>query len=587
MRFLSFVKLLRVDSLISNQSALLVFVLSLFVFLPFSRFGVDLHHDGIVFVSALLVRHGFRVHSEVYNHYGPILNWIQAVELLIFGDRLIVLRVSSSIALAASAAITYIYSRRFFGKIVAIGAVIAWVACTSFLNVDMQMFPWSSDYLLLGNSIALLLASSIYVKSTKIQIRTMGIGFILGINCFIKIHPSLLILLAVICGAIMFVGVRQTWKLIQGVIASFFIVFLLLFFFGSVSDWWLQTISMTSRTYTGTSQFLQGFKANVLVNGVPGLFSMVLCLWFAKSIFKFKITRNISSLGILLLRVTSITFLFWIFMIDKSFTTLNPTLFLWSVVLGSLIYAAAWIERIKVVDIAKKFPLVVLLAVSIGSLFQLFPMVDRRHLWWSTLPALVLLLNEIQRKQRIEVSKIFVLILSISLLFPALLNAKATLGNNFVKIESSEPLNGMLVSNDFNVAYGGYMDLISHYQDSLGPRPVLSFCGDTLFTSLGKTLSQPDAYFGYWLLPENVYDWQIRLSFIQNLRPLIWVCWPYVDYEIPLSSFGYRIVNRPKCLNEIDRFNTFGLHGFLAVPDEWPMNPREIGLETQSVCGDS
>ena len=217
-------------------------------------------------------------------------------------------------------------------------------------------------------------------------------------------------------------------------------------------------------------------------------------------------------------------------------------------------------------------------------MFQVFPMVDRRHLWWSTLPALVMLLHEINRYQRKEVKRIFVVFLTASLLLPALAHASETLDVKRVKVENAEPLNGMLVSKDFNAAFGGYINLISKYQDLHGDKPVLTYCADGLFTTLGRNLRQPDPYFVYWMFPKNVYDHQNRLSFIQKFRPMIWVCWPYVDYEGPLFEMGYRIVNRPKCLSGVDRFNTFGLSGFLAIPDEWPKSPSETGLEKVDVC---
>jgi hypothetical protein len=585
LKSLSVVGNTRLKLIFSNRSAVLIFALTLLFFLPFSRLGVDAHHDGIMFSSALLVRHGLRVQSEVFNQYGPISNLLQSFEILVFGDRLIVLRAFSAIVLAASATFTYLASKRFFGELIAIGAVISWVACAPFLDVDMQMLPWSSDYLLLINSIAILLASSIYVGRTNIPQKKFLIGFLLGINCFVKFHPSVVILLAVVCASCFFVGIQQSWRLVHGVFLSFLSVLAFLFISGSVGDWWLQAVSLPRVMYRSFFQSgIEGFRANILVNGVSGLFSLVLCLWIARSILKFKNFDSPKSTLVNLIRAASLVLLTWIFKIEKGLGILDPRLFLWSVVLGSIIYSAVWVDRIKNTEISKRFPLTVLCAISLGSLLQVFPMVDRRHLWWATLPALVLLLDQIHRHQRKEVKRTFVVLLSVFLLFPSLAHAHATLEVERVYVPNAEVLNGMLVSKDFNAAFGGYIDLIAQFQDIHGDRPVLTFCADGLFTTLGRSLRQPDPYFVYWVFPKDVYDHEARQVFIREFRPMIWVCWPYVDYERSLSNFGYRIVRRPGCLSSIDRFNTFGLSGFLAVPDEWPTIPGESGLERRNVC---
>ena len=44
-----------------------VVLISLVVFVPFARLGVDSHHDGVMFAAAMAVRHGYRVQSEAYS----------------------------------------------------------------------------------------------------------------------------------------------------------------------------------------------------------------------------------------------------------------------------------------------------------------------------------------------------------------------------------------------------------------------------------------------------------------------------------------------------------------------------------------
>lgn len=578
---------LSIKDKLSPVSTIILFLSTNLLFLPFSRIGVDTHHDGIMFTSAMLVRHGKSVQSEVYNQYGPVSNWLQSIELAIFGDHLIVIRIFSAIVLSLSVTINYVAAKRYFGKTIAFCASVIWVACAPFFDTELQMLPWSSDYLLLSNSVALLLASSIYLQKSGKHRNIFLIGVILGINLFIKIHPSAVILVAVVVCSGVFVGVHQTRRLVQGSATSVLMVLALLLFFGSPEDWWFQAVSMPRQMYEGFFQSgLDGLKANILVNGVTGIFGAYFCIWVGANLLRILQPEEKRNEFVRILRIIAVALLTWIFYSETQLTVLNPRLFLWAAVLGTILYAAKLVPNLNTVEDHRKFPAIVYLAIAAGSLLQVFPMVDRRHLWWATLPALAMVLDAIFSQKSRKTRKFSVALLSVALVIPAIDNAKTTLNVKREEVKNSEQLSGMLVTKDFNAAFGGYIDLIEQFQNIHGDKPVLSLCADGLFTAFGRSLLQPDPYFLYWMFPKPVYNNDARQVFIQKLRPMLWICWPYIDYEPTLANYGYRLVNRPSCLNDIERFNSFGLSGVLAIPNEWPIIQTESLLEKLDVCAE-
>ena len=62
-------------------SSIFLFFLTLFITSYFARQGIDAHHDGIMFKTALDVASGKTLYTQTYNHYGPISAYLQAFSL--------------------------------------------------------------------------------------------------------------------------------------------------------------------------------------------------------------------------------------------------------------------------------------------------------------------------------------------------------------------------------------------------------------------------------------------------------------------------------------------------------------------------
>lgn len=124
------------------SAALFVFTLILFGF--WAQYGVDPHHDGIMFKAAADVARGQTLYGQTYSHYGILTVFFQAAALYIFGANLLVLKYLSVLFYALSAVLIYWISKRF------LDAKFAWIPIALFyLHAPMYYWefqPWSSVF---------------------------------------------------------------------------------------------------------------------------------------------------------------------------------------------------------------------------------------------------------------------------------------------------------------------------------------------------------------------------------------------------------------------------------------------------------
>lgn len=124
------------------SAALFVFTLLWFGF--WAQYGVDPHHDGIVFKAAADVARGQTLYGQTYSHYGILTVFFQAAVLYVFGVNLLVLKYLSVFFYALSAVLIYWISKRF------LDAKFSWIPIALFyLHAPMYYWefqPWCSVF---------------------------------------------------------------------------------------------------------------------------------------------------------------------------------------------------------------------------------------------------------------------------------------------------------------------------------------------------------------------------------------------------------------------------------------------------------
>ena len=566
----------------------ITFFVSLIIFVPFSRLGVDSHHDGIMLSSANFVAHGLSAQNEVYAQYGPISTWIQAIELQLFGPSLLVIRIASAVVLAISCGLFAVVARRLLGLHFAIVGIAVWISCAPFFDLDLQMLPWSSDYFVLLSAICLVLATTSQVETIiwGIQFRDYFIGILLGWGIFLRLNPALPVLLLVIIGSWVYISFKTFQRLLVGSCVGILSILFILQLGGGIRTWWDQSIIFPRKLYVGVlkDSGLSGLRVNLIANGVPALLAMI----FLFSILNFVNVRQRPKYFRTLLRHVStcitLLFLYWTFLSDGSISVLNPRLFLWGVVLGGILCLSTFMGKLESTATESLFGYFMLVAVGLGSLTQVFPVVDRRHLWWAAIPGIFLLISLIPKRESTKSHLVGSIILVVSLMVPAYSHAKSTLSETRVEIKTTHVLKGMLVSKDFYAAFDSSFSMIGDLERIHGPRAVINLCADGLFATLGSRLIYPDPYFVYWSFPRAVWSEEQRQEFVAEFQPLMWLCSPITQVEEVVASYNYRLIPRPKCLDDIERFNAWPLASFLAVPKDWQVLQSESLMLNRNVC---
>ena len=222
---------------------MLVFVAVALLYVPFARLGVDAHHDGVMLYPALRVAEGAVVHGDVFNMYGPVSSWVQALWVLLLGPTLWAIRVGTALMLAAGLATFHLAWRRMFGQGVALTATVVAVLLTPFLSPDQPMYPWSSDVVvLLIGIVAFLLSRPRADEAHPVPWATVGV--LTSAVALTRAVPGIVLAMLL---AVWLASARE-WRRLQRFIlgAALFsgVSLCYLGFNDALGDWWYQTFEV-------------------------------------------------------------------------------------------------------------------------------------------------------------------------------------------------------------------------------------------------------------------------------------------------------------------------------------------------------
>ena len=572
----------------AEMAGIAVIFISLIVLVPFARLGVDTHHDGVMFAAAMAVRHGYRVQSEAYSQYGPVVTWFQAILLSLFGDRLLVLKLASAVALALSNGLfAYFFSRRA-GLACGLITSLIWLGCFPGFDDEFMMLVWSSDYLLLLFSLVLvLLALSEDLQGRSQTTLQVLSGFMLGLAPFVRVNSGLPVLLACGAGAVLFTKRSTARNLVMGIAAALLTILGYFSLTGGLGAWFEQTIVFPQKLYVGQMKQtgFDGLKGNSVVNGIPAIGTFALVLFFSTL---FRTRGKIDSLRdffIGLSKFVSLIVTLWLLRDGPKVGFIEPRLLLWGVLPGGVAITPLLISDLLEKERAQQtISSVVFAGVATLGLIQIFPVTDRRHLWWAVLPmigGIALVLHRRMDYKRFLLAGSLVVLL---LLPQSVSNARTSLSLHRQEMPGVPVLNGLLVSDDFKQAFGFQFQSLQYYQHRYGNRPVLNLCMDGFFATIGGRFAMPDPYYVYWGFPRAVWSDEARRAWVSEVQPFIWLCPPISDFGDTATSYGYRVVPRDVCIPNEDRFKAWPLIGQLAVPNNWTTSEAEDRVSSLVRC---
>jgi hypothetical protein len=555
-------------------------ILTVVVLLPLARFGVDPHHDGLLFKGALDVLDGQTPHRDSYAQYGALLPVFQAAFLWVFGPTLLVLKGSAVAFYALSAALLVVLWRYVVPLGVAFGMWILWLAMQPEITDTATQFsfsgvflPWSSVYALGSSLAACLLLTVAGARSAQRVSFALASGALAAATLHLRTPTGLAITLGLAVGVLAWIPEsRAATRRVAGCFAVGFLaanalVFMWLGVAGALGDWWQQVVAWPREWSEGAGgslgSFIKGFAIDRLLPVAPQWIFCLGCVaiaGLAMASFRSRVSsgsRTIASVPWLVW--AGATGLIWAFAWQWletwfSLTRLMLAAVVFACVLGamSLLGLLSWIpavrSRVGPLPSAVRGPILLLAVFSAASLVQVYPIPDDRHLYWAVTPALGLVAWCFYLASRRQAG--LVLLLAITVFFPALVGTvdrAAIRADNFSVDPAHAPtrLSGMRVTPEFNDRYG---TLIGELEKRYAERPDVPIMGTTrepLWLALGSNQMNAERYFmRFGAFPPVPPDSAAIARFARKYRPLVlvesWPGWPKaLDLQAYRSRIGY------------------------------------------------
>lgn len=222
-----------------------VFLLTLVAAGLFSTLGVDAHHDGILFKPAMDVAAGQMLFRDTFTQYGALTTLLQAGALLLFGPKLLAIRLLTALAYAGSAVFLYLVFAKFLHQIVTFTLLVIWILTAPYFF--LTAYPWSSVYALFFQMLATWLLLD----------RRFFLGGVAAALTFWCRQPVGIFLTIAVVGAWSWLRVLgqistgELWarsqRLVLGFTAACIPFFAWLATYRAIPDWWNQSIRLAVR----------------------------------------------------------------------------------------------------------------------------------------------------------------------------------------------------------------------------------------------------------------------------------------------------------------------------------------------------
>lgn len=211
----------------------------------FATLGMDVGHQGLMLKPVWDIFHGNDLFRQSFYQYGPLNAYIQYLEFLVFGNRLVGLQYGTVLAYSI---ILYLMNKVWGNTLSAwmlILTSLIWILAAPFYH--QEMFPWPSIHVILP-LIAAALGISTFFKTGRMR-HLFSAGVFSAISFFIR-QPHGILALLLFPGLILLLGWGYKQKrilfyllaYIAGYGLAFFVGLLIMWNAGVLHDWWVQDI---------------------------------------------------------------------------------------------------------------------------------------------------------------------------------------------------------------------------------------------------------------------------------------------------------------------------------------------------------
>lgn len=354
-------------------------VLTLLVFLPFARLGVDAHHDGILLKPALDVASGQVLFRDTFSQYGALVTWAHAAALVLFGKTLLTLKVFTVVCYAIAAFFFTRVAEHYLPRAWVGMSLLLWIVFAPFYAPGWTLLPWASVPALVGQGIALW--ALLQAPATPTRRYAVVAGIAAAATLWMRLPVGILLSIAVL----MALAYRRTFSALVASFSAMVLVHLLLIGIlvtsGSYEAWIQQTIEWPAR-WAGEAGFdFRRIWHNLLVyeSGSFRASRVKLYRVLSVGVFAFALLYPLRARRPRLWVSVVATLGVWI-VEPQFFKTLEG----WAVLIPVVVLVTTLNEMIR----GRAYALVAGGIVATASWAQYYPIDCPRHLYWGLGPAL-------------------------------------------------------------------------------------------------------------------------------------------------------------------------------------------------------
>jgi hypothetical protein len=395
--------------------SVLISLLSFLLYLPFSFLDFDGGHDAYMTTGAIALREGIAPFTGVNLLYGIVTPYLQSLALNLSSFPTLTLRILDSVLLSAAAGISFYAvqsSAKFKGLSIrgSLLAVFIWLG-TAYFFFGIPQLPWSSTFILFISVLVVFTNTKLVSISKPNQpVKWFLIaGFVAGIAPFVRINAGLSLLAFQIFFVLLIANrLKLHWRALVAFFGSLTISFLAIPLYlvsqGSFSEFFEQTVLIPRRTmYSAKIMGPEGWNTvvttkNYFINSLPLLmFFLILSFLIKKYSWKFHASgrRYRLLIFLLVLTISGIALVLSTAQPMEQYSRLIVILYVSAFTFSTatiLIFFRKTFFQLQAHSY-KDWQLFSLSGISISLLTQTFPTNDPRHIWWSLLPGLFVLMS--------------------------------------------------------------------------------------------------------------------------------------------------------------------------------------------------
>jgi hypothetical protein len=534
----------------------------LYVYL--ARFGIDPHHDGIMFGAAIAASEGMAPFRDFFAMYGWPISLVQGISLRVTEPSIFALRSTSALTLAMAIAIFWRTWFRDYGAAKSLFSSGIVVLVTPFVSLSYGLLPWNSDLILLSQACLLAILSGRCDEEPRSReaLRLTGAAILLSVILWsrltIGITTTVLVSLVFLL-ARKYVQLRTLWS---AVLLTNTLVILYLWKSGLIGDFAFQYLDFPRKFFVGElgPAAIRGIVVSIILYSplavLVGVWAGVLCrgvwrqTWMRRSLVS---TLILSFMVMVYLNRRDVPS--WLARVSQE--SVLWTLFLLTLA-KALIVCIELAKSSNRKEAISDHRVLLQLAVVIGGLVQVFPVSDWYHLWWAITPATGPIVGWLGKRPRSNTrtgtyaSTIFLGLLSF--IFVSLITVKAS--KEYVDASTIRILNKSLMHPEDFERIAPAMLLIQEVQDELGPKEILNVCRDGLYFGLSRKQRSNSPFFVTWQMGIGVNRRSSETkSLTSSERPLVVFCvengysWDNDAEDLfqPFADSGYSLVTVEFC----------------------------------------